>query len=144
MERFGNKMKKLKYLLCRRIFLLEIDETTFHSLSCNGDEGLYRANFEQREEEFHRLYGDVYSWLNYSNEWPIDCKIESSTDYYTNETIISVKPYEPLQMGKYYAVMLGNNVPVGESIFHQKIRLILVLIAVIWMFLNRQLLKTCE
>lgn len=65
------------------------------------------------------LGGDYDSWQRYTHALPIDSKI-TVLDYYNDmlsgrnegESSIVIKPYQSLQYGTYYALLLQNSVPI--------------------------------
>ena len=65
------------------------------------------------------LGGDYDSWQRYTHAMPVDCKI-TVLDFFNDmwsgrnegESSIVIKPYQSLQYGTYYALLLQNSVPI--------------------------------
>lgn len=64
------------------------------------------------------INGDNNSWQRYTSVEPIECRITLSDEYdifsslNDNESIITLKPYEPLKHNQTYIIYLGNSAPI--------------------------------
>jgi len=63
-------------------------------------------------------YGDDDSWQRYTSVEPIECRITLSDEYdifsslADDESVITLKPYEPLKYNQTYIIYLGNSIPI--------------------------------
>ena len=63
-------------------------------------------------------YGDDDSWQRYTSLEPIECRITLSDEYdifsslADDESIITLKPYEPLKYNQTYIIYVGNSIPI--------------------------------
>ena len=63
-------------------------------------------------------YGDDDSWQRYTLVEPIECRITLSDEYdifsslADDESVITLKPYEPLKYNQTYIIYLGNSIPI--------------------------------